>query len=150
MKIKETEDSILAYLRTEYGQFTYFHGPVPEDDELPRDTEGEVPPFFIVRFGKINRLGRSMAGPRYDDYESWVDMICISSKHDDARTAVDLIVDGLTGFRPVGGSTLWPDGGQQDFVARNYASRPVVYAQSQRFSYGVNATPSNTRMTPTP
>lgn len=150
MNLKETEDSILAYLRTDYSQFTYLHGPVPEDDQIPRDASGEVPPIFIVRFGKINRGGRAVAGPRFDDYNSWVDMIAISTVHDDARTALNIVLDGLTGFVPTGGSPLWPDGGQQDFVSRNYASRPVLSAQSQRFSYGVNASPSKTRMTSTP
>lgn len=148
MNLKETEDSILTYLRTNYGQFTYYHGPVPEDEQLIRDADGEVPPFFIVRFGKVNRSGRAVAGHRHDEYHSWVDMICISTVHEQARTAVDLILDGLTGFRPTGGSPMWPDGGQQDFVTRNYASRPVLSAQSQRFTYGINAHPSNSRLAP--
>ena len=142
------EDSILSYLRTNYAQFEFLHGAVPEDEELPRDSDGEVPPLFLVRFGNIRRAGRAIAGPRFDEYTTWVELTCVSSYQRYSREALNIVTDGLTGFAPTGGSPMFPDGGQEDFAVRSYATRPVMFVQSQRFRYQVNTAPSRTLLKP--
>ena len=145
---------IANYLTTELPQFQFRTDSLPENIQMLRDTEGEVNPFFIVRPGKIRPRprGRSIAGPRHDDYYTWIDVICVGTEEDAVAESLSLVADYLVGYKPAGGTGIIPDGGQDDFITRNYASRPTLYVNSNRFEFGINIAPSPrpTRPTTTP
>lgn len=133
------QKDIETMLKTTFSQFVFYRTTVPEDKPVPRDGE-EVNPFFVLQFGKLysSANGKSVAGARNDEYNSWVQIIGMGSVEDDVANALSLPVDKLIGYRPVGASPLEPDGGDPDYGSRQYAVRPVLYYQSQRFAFNIN------------
>jgi len=132
------QQATMTHLRTTFPQFDFYVSAVPEDEEMPRQGE-EVLPFFVVQFGPMwpRARGASVAGPRNDDYYSWIQVIAISSLEERAGSALSLVTDRLIGFRPAGATTFKPDGGMSDYGSRQYSVRPVLYYQSQRFEFGI-------------
>lgn len=134
------QTDIENYLKTELPQFLFVPNTMPEDDQIPRQGE-EVNPFFILQYGQMYRRprGRSMKGPRNDQYFSWVQVIGVGSVDNDIRAALSLVTDKLIGYKaPSGGAPMEPDGGTSDYGSRQYSVRPVLYYQSQRFEFNIN------------
>jgi len=131
---KEIEDT----LRTEFAQFSWFRGTIPEDEQVPRQGE-EANPFFVLQFGAMydSPRGKSIKGPRNDDYKSWVQIIGMGSVEDDISAALSLVVDRMIGMKVPGSTALIPDGGPPDYGSRQYSVRPVLYYQTQRFAFGI-------------
>lgn len=131
---KDIEDT----LRTEFPQFEWFRGTIPEDEEVPRQGE-EANPFFVIQFGAMyeSPRGKSIKGPRNDDYNSWVQIIGMGSVEDDIGAALAIVVNRMIGLRTPGSTALIPDGGTPDYGSRQYSVRPVLYYQSQRFKLGI-------------
>lgn len=129
---------ITNHLRTQFPQFEFFVNAVPEEDQMPRDGEN-VLPFFVVQHGPMwpRPRGKSISGPRNDDYFSWTQIIAIASVEEDAGSALSLVVDRMIGYRPDGAASLTPDGGAADYGSRQYSVRPVLYYRSQRFEYSL-------------
>lgn len=143
------QKDIKTYLETTFPQYTFYRNTVPEDKQVPREGE-EVNPFFVLQFGKLYRRprGRSMKGPRNDQYFSWMQAIAIGSVDEDNEAALSLITDRLIGYKaPSGSSPLEPDGGDSDYGSRQYSVRPVLYYQTQRFEFNVNQQGINSYLT---
>lgn len=132
------QSDIMSFARSEMPQFDFYVNAVPEDEEIPRDGT-EVPPFFVVQFGPLwpRTRGKSVAGPRNDDYYSWVQFVAISSVEERAASALSLVTDTLLGKKFPGSTALIPDGGMSDYGSRQFSVRPVLYYQSQRFEFGL-------------
>ena len=134
------QKDIKSYLEDELPQFVFVRNTVPEDEELPRASGSEeVDPFFVLQFGPMMRRtrGGSIAGPRNDDYYSWMQVIAMGSVDDSIHDALSLVVDRLIGYKPGGGTHLIPDAGMSDFGSRQYSVRPVLYYATQRFEFGI-------------
>lgn len=133
------QKSVMSHLRTNFTQFKFFRNTIPEDQEVPRPDGSEVEPFFVVQFGPMMRRprGGSVAGPRNDEYYTWMQVISVGSVDEHISDALSLVVDRLIGFKPAGASALIPDGGPGDFGSRQYSVRPVLYYASQRFELGI-------------
>jgi hypothetical protein len=132
---------IKEYLESEFPQYVFFRNTTPEDEQVPRDGD-EVNPFFILQFGQLysSPRGRSIKGARNDEYYSWFQVIGVGSVDADISAALSLIVDKLIGYKPDGATRLVPDGGPADYGSRQYSVRPVLYYQSQRFSFNLTQT----------
>lgn len=143
------QEDLKTRLKTKLPQFDFYVNQVPEDEELPRQGE-EVPPFFVLQFGPLwpRVRGKSIAGPRNDDYYSWIQVIAVSSREEFAAQALALATDCLLGYRPTDGTALVPDGGMADYGSRQYSVRPVLFYQSQRFEFGVRQNGLNSYLTP--
>lgn len=130
------QKSIEADLAAAYPQYDFYRSTVPEDKQVPRDGE-EVNPFFVLLFGKMyaSARGKSMSGPRNDEYNSWVEVLAIGSVEDDVSDALALPTDYLIGYKTTGCTAMVPDGGLADYASRQYAVRPVLYYMSQRFTF---------------
>ncbi len=131
---------ILTHVRTKLPAYDFYRNTIPEDLQVPREGE-EVNPFFILQFGPMLRRprGRSMKGPRNDQYYSWVQVIGVGSVDDDISNALSLVTDTVMGDKaPSGGAAIEPDGGTSDYGSRQYSVRPVLYYQSQRFEFNIN------------
>lgn len=125
-------------LTTTFPNYKFFRNTIPEDQQVPRQGE-EVNPFFVLQWGPMMRRarGRSIKGPRNDDYYSWMQVVGIGSVEDDIGDALALIVDRLIGYKPAGSTGFVPDGGTTDYGSRQYSVRPVLYYQSQKFEFGI-------------
>lgn len=132
------QKSITTHLKTTFPQFKFFRGTIPEDMQVPRQGE-EANPFFVLQFGTMysRPKGKSIKGPRNDEYYSWVQVVGMGSVEDDISDALSLVVDRLIGFKPTGGTALIPEGGSPDYGSRQYSVRPVLYYQSQRFDFNI-------------
>ena len=132
------QKAIISYLETAYPQYEFFRNTVPEDKQVPRDDE-EVNPFFVMQFGPLMERprGKSIHGARNDEYGSWFQLIGIGSVEDDVAASLSFAVDGLLGRRVQGATALIPDGGTTDYGSRQYSVRPVLYYQSQRFTFNL-------------
>ena len=144
------QETIKSHLESELPQYHYFRGVIPEDSQLIRDSDSEVPPFFELQFGPMipRPRGRSMAGPRNDEYYSWVQVVGIGSDEGHVSAALAVVVDRLIGYKPAGGTPLVPDNGPTDYGSRQYSIRPVMYYQSQRFEFGITQSGLNGYLTP--
>ena len=133
------QKNIQSFLVSTFPNYDFYRSTIPEDREVPREGE-EANPFFVLQFGQLypRPRGRSVKGPRNDQYFSWIQIIGMGSVEDDVAAALSLVVDRLIGYKPVGGAPLQPDGGSSDYGSRQYSVRPVIYYQSQRFEFNVN------------
>lgn len=144
------QTSIEDYLVAELPQFKFYRGTIPEDQQVDRDENAEVEPFFIAQYGPMTPLtkGRSIKGARNDEYTSWVQYVCVSSVERNAANALSLLVDRLIGFKPEGGTKLIPSGGPTDYGSRQYSVRPVLYYQSQQFDFNIAQNGLDGHLTP--
>lgn len=141
--LKASQDSILEYLRTTFPAYLFKRGGIPDDEILERDANGKVINYCTVRFGSIRPRprGKSFAGPRNDDYYTTLDVNTVGPTDDEAASSLNIFVDRLIGFKPVGGTSMIPEGVSiGDITVKNSAARPTAYAASQRFTYGLNTT----------
>lgn len=144
------QKDIDTYLKDKFPNYVFFRNTTPEDEQIPRQGE-EVNPFFILQFGPLHRRprGRSMKGPRNDQYYSWVQVVGVGSVEDDVAASLSLITDSLIGYKaPSGGAPMEPDGGTSDYGSRQYSVRPVLYYQTQRFEFNVNQSGVGSYLTP--
>jgi hypothetical protein len=147
--LRASQKDIEAKLAAKFPQFAFYRSTIPEDMQVPRQGE-EVNPFFVLQFGKMyaNPRGKSVAGARNDEYNSWVEVIGMGSVEDDVSDALDLPVDYLIGQDFVGTTKLVPDGGIGDYSSRQYAVRPVLYYMSQRFTFNITNNGVHSYLTP--
>lgn len=132
------QKNIETDLKAKFPQFIFYRSTIPEDKPVPHEGS-EVNPFFVLQFGKMyaTASGRSMAGARNDEYNSWVEIIGMGSVEDDVSAALALPVDYLIGYKTAGSTKLVPNGGVGDYASRQYAVRPVLYYMSQRFTFNI-------------
>jgi hypothetical protein len=75
-------------------------GGVPTADEIAgRRVEGILNPYVVLRFADIMPAarGKSVMGPLYDEYYSYVDALCVGQTDDEARELASLVNAKLLG-----------------------------------------------------
>lgn len=144
------QDAIVAQLQSVMPDTPFYEDGVWDDASLHRTPEGQLIPYIVPRFGSIRRrpLSYSIAGTRYDDYYSTVDVVCVAPMGRMARQMLDLAADTLIGFKPDDATEMTVEGYPDNFVVLNNIGRPAAYAATVRFRFGVNANNVAEHMTP--
>lgn len=123
---------------------------IPDDRDLPRDQYGELTSFVVVRHGPLrsSRYGKAFMGPRYDDYYSTCDVICIAYIGRNARAMSNVTTDGLIAFQPEGGEKMILEPDTVSFTVASNEARPTQYGNSTRFRFGINGEDVGAHVTP--
>jgi hypothetical protein len=104
-----TQQAIKAALDAEI-PWEVVSGGVPTADTIAvRRVEGILNPYVVLRFADIMPAarGKSVAGPLYDEYYSYVDALCVGQTDDEARELASLVNAKLLG-RVFPNATAWP------------------------------------------
>lgn len=114
-----------------------------EDDEPIPMKDGKIEPYVVLRYSPIrpSYTGRSMRGPRHDEYWASVDVVAIAHKGRIARKLNIGLVGSLIGFKPDGVSpiSMRTDAGDPAmFTVSSNESRPTQYVASTRLRFTVN------------
>lgn len=92
------QDAVLAHLRAEMAQ-PIIEQAIPGPETVVRDENGQINPYVALQFGDIQPLagGKSLIGPRGDDY--WIGIYCqsIAPRPDVARKMSNRLVDVFLG-----------------------------------------------------
>jgi hypothetical protein len=97
--IYPTQQAIKAALVAEI-PWEVVSGGVPTADTITnRRVEGILNPYVVLRFADImpGARGKSVAGPLYDEYYSYVDALCVGETDDEARELASLVNAKLLG-----------------------------------------------------
>lgn len=142
--IVETQDDIVARVKFILPNHPVLEDTLPDDTALPRDENGQLIPYVVLRFGPIRakRREKSMMGPRHDGYFGTVDVMCVAPNGRMARLANQIAIDGLIGYKPNNGTEpLSPrsdEGDPSQFVVSSNEARPTQMVCSTRLKFGVN------------
>lgn len=153
--IVESQDAITARVKDVLGPEyagRVFEDMAPDDEHLPMSADGsKLLPYVVMRYGPIRPgyTGKSMAGPRYDDYWASCDAIAVAPNGRSSRILNSVLVDALMGFRPDGITPLQmrtDAGDPAQFTVSSNESRPTQYVTSTRLRYAVNGKNVGARM----
>lgn len=142
--IVDLQDNITAYVQSLIPNTTIFEDSIPDDEALPFDANGKLEPYVVLRFGPMrpSYTGKSLRGPRLDEYWASCDIVAIAPKGRTARQLNAGLVDSCIGFKPDGVSPMQmrtDAGDPAQFVVSSNESRPTQYISSTRLRYTVNA-----------
>jgi len=149
LNVITTQNSIEAYVAQEFPGYEVYDNDVVDDDFIIK-LGGKVKPYIVLNWGGLNNSpnGGSFAGARYDEYYSTVDVCVVGPNSKQARTALNVILDKLIGWKPVDSTPLSVSGGMDIVGIPDYNGKPNVYLASQRLRYNVNTTSIGTPITP--
>lgn len=149
----EEQDSIAAYLRTEFPFVPVIEDGLMDDQiytnldgseiAIPTFPDGTVKPFIILWFSNAKRSarGRSIADYKLDAHFATVDVVVVARNGTDARKLLNKIGNRMVGFRTSGGgrlyksASLWGDSRQ----VIDDDNRPTRWARTDRFDFGIQA-----------
>jgi hypothetical protein len=136
LSLLPTQDAITAKLK-ELPQ-TVYENTVPTDDILEY-SEGQMLPFIVPIYGGYSRamVGRGITSVRHDLGESFVSVACVGPTERSARQVADLVLNKLTGFKPVNASELTPAPSTGSLVFDN-SIKPIKYISELTFMFYVN------------
>jgi hypothetical protein len=137
------QDNIVAYVESLIPDTVLFEDSIPDDASIPIQ-DNKIQPYVVLRFGPLrpSYTGKSMRGPRYDEYWASCDVVAIAGKGRTARQLNAGLVDAMIGFKPDGVSPMQmrtDAGDPAQFVVSSNESRPTQYICSTRLRYTVNA-----------
>jgi hypothetical protein len=138
------QDRIVEEVETLLPNTLIFEDSIDDDADIPIDTNNKVIPYIVLRFGPLrpSYTGKSMRGPRHDEYWASCDVVAIGPKGRTARLLLAGVVDHLIGFKPDGISpmSMRTDAGDPaQFVVSSNESRPTQFVASTRLRYTVNS-----------
>lgn len=141
--ITEQQEAIVAQLKAILPNTPMFEDTIEDDASIPRDENGKLISYQIVRFGpmKASRRDKSFRGPRHDGYFGTVDVIAVASKGGNARRINEVQVDALLGFRPDGTNPMSlrsDEGDPSQFVVTSNEARPTQNVASTRMKFTIN------------
>lgn len=150
------EDAITAELRRVLPNVLIEEDGILDDENLIRTPNepplvgGSLIPYVVPRYGTLRRRpqGYAIAGTRYDEYYSTVDISCVAPKGRMARMLLDVCVDTLLGFKPDGSQEMTVEGLPDNFTIMNDQGRPAAFVSSLRLRFGVNGTNVGSHLTP--
>ncbi len=118
---------------------TVYDNAVPDDKQLTY-VDGKLLPFIVASYAGFVQLPteRGITGPRADLGKSAVTVMCIGPTERSARQVADLVVDKLTGFKPVDAGILEPETAGMTYAVSDASTRPVKYVSEISFTYAVN------------
>ena len=137
------QDAIVDKVKATIPNTVLFEDSIPDDESIPVTTDGQIIPYVVLRFGPVrpSYTGRSLRGPRLDEYWASCDIVAIAGKGRIARRLNAGLVDTLIGFKPDGISPMQmrtDAGDPAQFVVSSNESRPTQYIASTRLRYTVN------------
>lgn len=136
------QDAITAYVRSLATNTEVFEDTVPDDANLPRDTNNKVTPFIVLRFSPLGPgHARSMAGTRHDEYLAFVDVLAVAPIGRTARILSAAITSRMLGFKPDGIAPLHQNassGSPGQFTVSQNEVRPTLSVVSTRLRWAVN------------
>jgi len=108
-------------------------------DEMLEYSNGTMLPFIVPMFGGYSRAieGRGITSVRNDLGESYVTVACVGPTERSARQVADLVLNKLTGFKPVNASELTPASNTGTLVFDN-SVKPIKYVSEITFIFYVN------------
>ena len=133
------QETIADYVRDQFPTYVVEEDGIPDDKQLKRKN-GKVVNYIVLTWGTLSRKagGSSMAGARWDDYESTVDVNVVSGVGRNARQSLNIVTDRLIGYRPTGGNELTTRGNSTTMTVRDVDGNITAYISSQRLLFGVN------------
>lgn len=142
--IVSLQDTITAHVKTLIPNTLVLEDSIPDDKALPLDEAGQLMPYVVLRYGPLrpSYTGKSLMGPRYDEYWASCDIVAISGQGRVSRLLNAGLVDALIGFKPDGVSMMQmrtDAGDPAQFVVSSNESRPTQFISSTRLRYTVNA-----------
>lgn len=97
MRIEQTQEALLAHLRGSLA-FTVHEQAVPDAKTVLRDKTGRIQPYYAIQLGDLQQgRGRSMIGPRGDDYGMPFYVQCIDSDASGSRMLYNRLLDAVLG-----------------------------------------------------
>ena len=148
LNIIPVQENILAYVRSEFPGYEVYEDVVIDDDALQR-VNNNVNPYIVIRWGNISRnpRGASFVGTRFDEYISSFNLSIIAPTPKQCRKALNIFMDTLIGWQPVGGTPLILESSGV-FIATNDDGRPHVFVGSATFSFAANMENPGEHITP--
>lgn len=144
LSVIELQDNILDEVKRVFPNHQVFEDSIPDDEDLNIDpVTRKIEPYIVLRFGPLrpSYTGKSMRGPRMDEYWASCDLVAIASNGRVARVLNDALVFNMIGFKPDGVSPMQmrtDAGDPAQFVVSSNESRPTQYVSSTRLRYTVN------------
>lgn len=138
------QDAITAHVKAILPNTQIFEDTIPDDQHLPFDRDsGKLQPYVVLRFGPIrpSYTGKSLRGPRYDEYWASCDVVAISGNGRKSRILNAFLVDNMIGFKPDGVAPMQQRtdaGDPAQFVVSSNESRPTQFVSTTRLRYIVN------------
>jgi hypothetical protein len=144
------QDQITAKIKATLPNTPVNEDGVLDDANLMRDSQGQLIPYIVLRYGSIRRHPNdySIAGTRFDGYYATVDVSCVAPVGRMARQMLDVCTDALIGFKPTGQDECTTEGLPDNFPVMNNMGRPTAFVASVRFRHGANGTDAGGHMTP--
>lgn len=117
---------------------TVYENTAPADDQLEY-SGGTMLPFIVPIFGGYAHAyeGRGITGVRNDLGQSYVTVACVGPTERSARQVADLVLNKLTGFKPVDAGELKPAPNAGSLVFDN-SIKPIKYISEITFIFFVN------------
>lgn len=136
--------AIENYVRSLYPNFDVETDTLDDDHIFNRDANGRSEQFIVLRFGPMlpKLRGKSMAGPRHDEYYSNVDVLAVAADGDSARFLCNAVWNDLLGWAPDGIASIGipDDGGAVNaFAVAHNEARPTKIVAAQRLRFNVNS-----------
>lgn len=146
------QDNITEQIRTILPNTPVYEDGVLDETNLVRNAQNQLVPYIVPRYGSIRRRpqGYAIAGTRYDNYYSTVDVSCVAPTGRQARQVLAVVTDALLGFKPDGAVEMTIEGLPDNFAIMNNEGRPTAFVASVRMRHGANASDvgSNIDITP--
>lgn len=154
LQLVPIQDAIVARLKSVMPNTPIDEDGVLDDTILARTTApgAQLVPYIVPRFGSIRRkpLGYAIAGTRYDDYYSTVDVACVAPVGRAARKMLDVATDCLIGWCPPDSTEITVEGLPDNFVIVNNIGRPAAFVATLRLRFGVNGSDVGSNIPTTP
>ena len=111
------------------------------DDEQLLKLDNRIKPFIVLRWHGLFRspINNSIAGTRFDEYSSAVDIVIVAPNPRISRQALNYVMDDLIGWQVPGGSQLTPTGGQSVASVPDYQGKPHMYLAVNTLEFQVNS-----------
>jgi hypothetical protein len=141
LNIVTTQDSISAYVRQEFPNYTVYDDVVLDDDFILKQGN-KVKPYIVLQYGGINpsQTNGSFVGVRNDEYYSTVDLCVIAPTPNQARRGLNALQDTLLGWKPTDSTPMRVSSGLDVLGIPNSSGAVTVYLASVRMAYNVNTT----------
>ena len=140
-----TQDSITAYLKEVFPNTTIYEDGLPDDVQtVLASPQQALKPYIVLAYSNLNPVGtsagRSMGGPRWDDYFTTVDIDTIAPTGRMSRLLMQAVLDTLTGWAPTDSTEMTIYEKVRNYVYEENGTLPTTFQSSVRMRHGANTT----------
>ena len=134
------QDSILSHVESTFPNYEVKEDFVLDDESILK-LDNKVKPFIVIRWHGLQRSfnDASFGGPRKDSYVSGMDIMVIAPKPRQCRLALNMILDGLIGYKVANLYPLTPDGNGDLFTVADFDAKPHMYIAVNSLSFQVDS-----------